>query len=109
MEEASQICIEYGMHIIGGHTEVSKNVTDIIVTATALSGENRAKEKIKDVTDYDIVISGYIGMEAAGLIATQKVGFLISSCEDYTKIIVFLLVTRKVVCYNQTKQKGAIL
>ena len=72
MEEASQICIEYGMHIIGGHTEVSKNVTDIIVTATALSGENKAKEKIKDVTDYDIVISGYIGMEAAGLVATAK-------------------------------------
>ena len=43
------------------------------------------------------------------LIATQKVSFLISSCEDYTKNIVFLLVTCKLVCYNQTKQKGAIL
>ena len=72
MEEAAQICREYEMQIVGGHTEVSTNVTDIIVTVTALSGES-AQMKIPDkVTDYDIVLSGYIGMEAAGLVALQK-------------------------------------
>lgn len=72
MDEASQICAEYGMQIIGGHTEVSTNVTDIVVTVTALSGENKELQKPASVTDYDIVLSGYIGMEAAGLVALQK-------------------------------------
>ena len=77
MEEATQICKETQMQIIGGHTEVSTNVTDIIVTVTALSGDKDAQqsfasEKEIRVTDYDVVLSGYIGMEAAGLVALQK-------------------------------------
>ena len=77
MDEAAQICKENHMQIIGGHTEVSTAVADIIVTVTALSGEKDEKhepvqEKKQNVTGYDIVISGYIGMEAAGLVALQK-------------------------------------
>lgn len=73
MDEAAQICKENDMQIIGGHTEVSTTVTDIIVTVTALSGESQTESrKIPRVTDYDIVVAGYIGMEAAGLIATRK-------------------------------------
>lgn len=73
MDEASQICREYHMQIIGGHTEVSVAAEDIIVTVTALSGEGQTESKVPGcVTDYDIVVAGYIGMEAAGLIATRK-------------------------------------
>ncbi len=73
MDEASHICKEYDMQIVGGHTEVSTAVADIIVTVTALSGESQTEnKKIPCVTDYDIVVAGYIGMEAAGLIATRK-------------------------------------
>jgi hydrogenase maturation factor len=73
MEEAAQICRQYGMQIVGGHTEVSTSVTDIVVTVTALSGENRSEiQKLPCVIGYDIVVAGYIGMEAAGMVATEK-------------------------------------
>lgn len=73
MEEATLICRQYQLQIVGGHTEVSTAVTDIVVTVTALSAENRAESQtLPCVTGYDIVIAGYIGMEAAGMIAYQK-------------------------------------
>lgn len=73
MDEATQICGQYDMQIVGGHTEISTSVTDIVVTVTALSGENRAEsQKISCVTGYDIVVTGYIGMEAAGMITMAK-------------------------------------
>jgi len=72
MEEVAQICREYNMQIIGGHTEVSTNVTDIIVTATALSGEHKQMQMPANITGYDIVLAGYIGTEAAGLVTLQK-------------------------------------
>ena len=73
MDEATKICAQYHMQIVGGHTEVSTAVTDIVVTVTALSKENRAeKQEIPCLTAYDIVATGYIGMEAAGMIATMK-------------------------------------
>lgn len=72
MDEATQICRECDIQVIGGHTEVSANVTDIVVTVTALSGENKVAEKLSNIKNCDIVLSGYIGMEAAGLVAMQK-------------------------------------
>ncbi len=72
MDEATQICRESDMQIVGGHTEVSSNVTDIIVTVTALSGEYEQMQMPANFTGYDIVLAGYIGMEAAGLVALQK-------------------------------------
>lgn len=73
MEEAAQIGAQQNLQIVGGHTEVSTSVTEIVVTVTALSGENRAKtQTIPCVTGYDIVVAGYIGMEAAGMVATAK-------------------------------------
>ena len=73
MEEAMQICEKNNMQIVGGHTETSNAVTDIIVTVTALSKEAlQTHESPAAVTGYDIVVAGYIGMEAAGLIATGK-------------------------------------
>ncbi len=73
MDEAAGICKQHFLQIIGGHTEISNAATDIIVTVTALAGAEQ-KEKISkcDVTDYDIVVAGYIGMEAAGLIVSRK-------------------------------------
>lgn len=73
MDEATQICREYPLQIVGGHTEVSTSVTDIVVTVTALSGENRTESRqIPCLTGYDIVVAGYIGMEAAGMIAIRN-------------------------------------
>ncbi|MBE5882391.1 MAG: hydrogenase maturation factor [Lachnospiraceae bacterium] len=90
MEEAAQICGQNGWQIVGGHTEVSVAVTGIVATVTALSA-SLAEYEGADVTDYDIVVSGYIGMEAAGLIAAQKAEellkrfpkWLISEVGDY--------------------------
>lgn len=78
MEEAEQICREYHLQIIGGHTETSELVTDMIVSVTALSDKNLRGDGAfgdgfpKEVTGYDIVVAGYIGMEAAGLVALQR-------------------------------------
>ena len=73
MEEAMQICRQQDLQIVGGHTEVSTAVTDMVVTVTALSGESRAeKQNAASVAGYDIVVAGYIGMEAAGMIAERK-------------------------------------
>lgn len=71
MEEAAEICKQNGWSIVGGHTEVSVNVTEIIATVTALSTDIEER-KIGNLTGHDILVSGYIGMEAAGLIAAKK-------------------------------------
>ncbi|MBQ8528082.1 MAG: hydrogenase maturation factor [Lachnospiraceae bacterium] len=104
MAEAADICGKNGWKIVGGHTEVSVNVTDIVVTVTALSAEPgedvkkdadvsniQPKQRTCDMTGYDVVATGYIGMEAAGLIVSKKEQELLSrfpkwllqECERY--------------------------
>ncbi len=88
MEEAASICKAHGLHIVGGHTEVSANVTEAVVSVTAMGSPavtaiNNEKnisdvKQIPDVTDYDIVVSKYIGSEAVGMIAHAKEEELLS-------------------------------
>ena len=79
MEEATAICKEQGLCIIGGHTEVSAHVTAAVISATALGEEpkehmlcaQKADGKKEDIVGYDVVVSGYIAADAASLIAVS--------------------------------------
>lgn len=87
MQEARDVCDRLQIHILGGHTQTTTAVNRIIVNVTALgnaamaegssgAGEdglgNADTEKRKSWQGYDIVVSKYIGMEAATLIAGEK-------------------------------------
>ncbi len=84
MEEAAKLCKELDLQIIGGHTEISNHVEGIVTSVTALgrpmggqdnAHSDRSVERSgakEEPRGYDIVVSGYVGMEAAALIASEK-------------------------------------
>ncbi len=80
MEEATGLCAQEGLRIIGGHTEVSAGVTTTVISVTALgeAGEDGPvlsdgkKDKSNNIDGYDIIVSGYIAADAASLLAVHK-------------------------------------
>lgn len=92
MQEASEIASEYGMTILGGHTESSETVKSPVVSVTAIwmrskedklgkaetaeqnkkTIEKNQKSNPSTYTDKDIVVAGYIGLEAAAMLAYSK-------------------------------------
>lgn len=114
MEEASEICKQNDWQIIGGHTEVSVNVTEIVASVTALGTEEEGDGSDADLCKtegYDVVVAGYVGMEAAGLIVGQKENelldrfprWLIDECKEY-KDHVSVIETVKIAKKHGVKQ-----
>lgn len=65
---------ELNVQIIGGHTEVTANVTSPIITATAFSVKEELKheEKINKNDTYEIIVTKDIALEGTYLIALEK-------------------------------------
>lgn len=85
MKLASSVCKELNVPIFGGHTEVSDSVISAVVSATVLGSKSNINQNLSDTKDVhaknkqktnadeviDLVVTKYIGLEAASLIATR--------------------------------------
>ena len=70
MEAAQDVCMQENLQILGGHTEVSDAVSTPVLSVTATgTGAVTAEKKAAGL---DIVVTKYIGMEAAALLAQEK-------------------------------------
>lgn len=73
MEDAGRLCGEYGVEIIGGHTEVTPSIATPMMTVTGVGKRNAvsagAMQGIK--ADQDIVISKWIGLEGTIRLARE--------------------------------------
>ncbi len=74
MEEAVSICNELGVTIVSGHTEISESVKCPVISVMVTGEKNpvSAPKEKKSPVGYDIVVTKYIGMEGASLIASKK-------------------------------------
>ena len=70
MEAAQDVCMQENLQILGGHTEVSDAVSTPVLSVTA-TGTGAAPAE-KKAAGLDIVVTKYIGMEAAALLAQEK-------------------------------------
>ena len=74
MQEASEICQSLSIVIQGGHTEVSDSVIYPIVSVTAFgtkAPDSVSKISKKALETADLVVTKYIGLEAASLITSR--------------------------------------
>lgn len=82
MEEAQMVCDKLRITIIGGHTLVSDSVNDPVISVTAQGRKNTlvkcSTQKKEDCPKkdgykgYDILVTGFIGMDAVSLIAHAR-------------------------------------
>ena len=73
VRQADECGRELGMQIAGGHTEVSAKVQVPVITATALGkGRMETQSPPESFQGLDIVMSKWIGMEGAFLIASER-------------------------------------
>jgi hydrogenase maturation factor len=74
MEQADETCGQFGMQIIGGHTQVTDAVKRPIVSAcgigTAESGSVISGAGAKP--DMDIILSKWVGIEGTAIIAKER-------------------------------------
>lgn len=73
MEDAGRLCGEYGVEIIGGHTEATPSIASPVMTVTGVGKKNAARagamQGIK--TGQDIVVSKWIGLEGTIRLARE--------------------------------------
>lgn len=73
MGDAGRLCCEYGVEIIGGHTEVTPSIASPVMTVTGVGKRNAAHagtmQGIK--AGQDIVISKWIGLEGTTRLARE--------------------------------------
>lgn len=86
MQQAEDICAEYDMQIIGGHTEVTESVNVPVVTVTAFGSpvlkesvlQNQEKketgflQKTEVSSGLFIVLTKWIGLEGTAILAKEK-------------------------------------
>ena len=68
------VCEEAGIVVLGGHTQVSRAVKNIVVTVTAI-GE--AYEQVLTPSSaaapgMDVIVTGYVGLEGTAILANEK-------------------------------------
>ena len=71
MEEALRYAGEHQIAVLGGHTSVSKDVVQTVVTVTAL-GQGTGYKPKKCKPGMDIVMSKWTGLQGTAKIAAQK-------------------------------------
>ena len=90
MKQAQNCCTELDIEIVGGHTEVSRAVNSPVICATVIGSltEHPKREKLvknrehqvdrylaqtdRDVTQMDVVMSKWIGLEGTFILANEK-------------------------------------
>lgn len=74
MHDISKTCDALGIAVLGGHSESTSAVNQVVVTITAIgtSSKERLKFTSQAKEDEDIIMIGYAGMEGTGLIAREK-------------------------------------
>lgn len=74
MQDMESVCDRFNIEIIGGHTEVTRAVTQPIVTVTGV-GKIKREELIKTsdaVPGQEIVMTKWAGLEGTAIIAAEK-------------------------------------
>ena len=76
MGEAERCCMELGIQIAGGHTEVSSYVRCPVITATAIGDTEKQMpviyREMEGSHKFDIVMSKWIGLEGTCILAGEK-------------------------------------
>ena len=82
MRQIENACAELAIQIAGGHTEVSSGVINPVITVTALGKpitdeagaliQMHASETGASITDLDIVMTKWIGLEGTMILAREK-------------------------------------
>ena len=62
------VCGEAGIVVLGGHTQVSRAVKNIVVTVTAI-GEAYEQAAAPGM---DVIVTGYVGLEGTAILANEK-------------------------------------
>ncbi len=72
MEGAEAACSEYGVQIVGGHTEVTSVVKEPVMTVTGVGRRDAAVSLKGTRPGQDVVISKWIGLEGTVRLARQR-------------------------------------
>ena len=67
------VCEEAGIVVLGGHTQVSRAVKNIIVNITAIgeADKNRLTPSSAVRPGMDIIVTGYVGLEGTAILANE--------------------------------------
>ena len=68
------VCEEAGIVVLGGHTQVSRAVKNIVVTVTAIGEayEQALTPSSKATPGMDVIVTGYVGLEGTAILANEK-------------------------------------
>lgn len=68
------VCEDAGIMVLGGHTQVSRAVKNIVVTVTAIGEacEQMLTPSSKAAPGMDIIVTGYVGLEGTAILANEK-------------------------------------
>lgn len=68
------VCEEAGIVVLGGHTQVSRAVKNIVVTVTAIGEayEQALTPSSKAAPGMDVIVTGYVGLEGTAILANEK-------------------------------------
>ena len=68
------VCEEAGIVVLGGHTQVSRAVKNIVVTVTAIGEayEQALTPSSKAAPGMDVIVTGYVGLEGTAILANVK-------------------------------------
>lgn len=73
MREISQVCQNLNIHILGGHTETTRAVNQVVVTVTAVGKMLESPLSIRHAKpEQDIIMVKYAAMEGTAIIAREK-------------------------------------
>ncbi|MDD3278980.1 MAG: AIR synthase family protein [Lachnospiraceae bacterium] len=74
MKDAEETCAQLNMEILGGHTEITDVVQNILVTVTGV-GKIKKKHLLTHMqakADQDIVVTKWIGLEGTSILAKER-------------------------------------
>lgn len=68
------VCEKAGIVVLGGHTQVSRAVKNIVVTVTAIGEayEQALTPSSAAAPGMDIIVTGYVGLEGTAILANEK-------------------------------------
>ena len=84
MAQVEEVCGQYHVQVMGGHTEVTEAVNQPVISVT---GIGKAKEGALVSTagarpGMDIIVTKWIGIEGTSIIAKEKEAFLLNRFEE---------------------------
>ncbi len=74
VQDADRVCEGLGIEILGGHTEVTNAVRQILITVTGIGRIRKAELLLPDRAEPgdSIVISKWVGLEATSILAKER-------------------------------------